>query len=167
MAKTPAWGANSNEKVTQVFKEDTTTSFLGVGFPEYSILGLCLSSFPGFAYREKLLLGKRRFIFLMLRHRCKHPISPHHLAPSSWHDASEQHKYTCSILAYLQYLFLLYLFSGIKVVVDSSVKAEVSDSLNLKCSSADHLTEIGVSYLTSLCFLICKPMMLMARIKVW
>ena len=34
MAKTPAWGVNSNEKVTQVFKEDTTTSFLGVGFPE-------------------------------------------------------------------------------------------------------------------------------------
>lgn len=150
MAETPAWGVNSNEKVTQVFKEDTTTSFGGWGSLSAPSLGLCLSGFPGSAYRGKLLLGKRGFISLLLRHRYKHPISPHHLAPSSWHDASEQHRYTCSIWAYLRYLCLLYLFSGIKVVVDSSVKAELSDSLHLNCSSADHLTETGGSFLTSL-----------------
>ena len=118
MAETPAWGVNSNEKVTQVFKEDTTTSFGGWGSLSAPSLGLCLSGFPGSAYRGKLLLGKRGFISLLLRHRYKHPISPHHLAPSSWHDASDQHRYTCSIWACLRYLCLLYLFSGIKVVVD-------------------------------------------------
>ena len=96
-----AWGVNSKEKVTQVFKEDTTTSFWGRGSLSTPSLGLCLSSFAGSAYREKLLLGKRGFISLMLRHRYKHPISPHHLTPSSWHDASEQHRYACSILACL------------------------------------------------------------------